>query len=723
MSAAEPVAFGRYLLEAKLASGGMGEIFLARAHGAAGFEKRVVIKRILPHLAESEEFVERFLDEGRLVVQLNHGNIAQVLDMGEVDGSYYLAMEYVDGLDLRALLQRLRRDEIMTPVTVAMQILVEITKGLDHAHNRVDEHGDRLNVIHRDVSPANVMVSRTGEVKLLDFGIAKVAARVNQSISGSLHGKFLYMSPEQAAARNLDHRSDLFSLGSLAYELLTGIRPFAGDSELKTLDLIRSGQHRVLRDVRPDVPPAVEAIVERCLQIDPDKRFQSAVDLQHAILAWFVESKSVVSATDLAAFVKPYLPIRSQTQPVSLDDALQRQLDDLLSGASGAETARPPTQLARRDILPYESDSFDPITGLNLAPNTSSTTTTRAQVLDASDRSVNVASRNRIFLWSIGLLVFVLVALNIIMINTFGGQKESKESVQANLTVSSPVVSSIPVTETVPPQLGLSAKPNTVAEADAGTTATDATNLVDVSQAQVAGMDMYDHVSTAVRRPRLGVASTVQARKSMVLVLRGLPAKAKVIVDGQAIDSSELTSEGWPVPGTAPVQIRIQANGYESWTRTIARTNTRVVVDVALKARTSTVKVAVVPSNATITHNGKVLGRGIAEVLVAGNAPRRLRIEAPGYQRQTTTVRYGMRSRTVELKSLGMGRVTVMIFPAAAKVTLDGKPLSRSAIRVNRRVTPGIHTIRAEYQSDSAVRRFEIKADETKQLQAIKLSP
>ncbi|MFT7622365.1 MAG: serine/threonine protein kinase, partial [Myxococcota bacterium] len=334
----QPLLFGRYRLEKKLASGGMGEVFLARMQGPAGFEKKVVIKRILPHLAENEQFVERFLDEGRLVVQLSHSNIVQIVDMGVHQQHYYLAMEWVDGLDVRDLLKKLAENRVRMPPSLVVFVIGELARGLSYAHSRADDDGVNLGIIHRDVSPSNLMISREGEVKLLDFGIAKAASHMAHSVSGSLHGKFLYMSPEQAAARALDQRSDLFSLGICAYEMLTGHRPFQGANEIGTLELIRAGEYIPIADRCPDCPEGIGTIIDRCLRIEAEHRFATASDLNQAALAWLVESKSVVSATDLAAFVKPWIKPRTPTQQVSLDEALSRQIDALLG--EGTPVAR-----------------------------------------------------------------------------------------------------------------------------------------------------------------------------------------------------------------------------------------------------------------------------------------------------------------------------------------------------------------------------------------------
>ncbi len=223
---------GRYTLVRRLGAGGMGEVFLAEATGAAGFQTQVCIKRILPHLAGKADFMQRFIEEGKLVSRLRHAGIAQVLDLGEDSGTLFLAMEYVDGHDLRNLMRLARATDKRPPTEIAVWILCRVLEALDHAH--------RQGVIHRDVSPSNVMIGRAGDVKLVDFGLARAADRMSLSASGAVQGKFSYMSPEQAAGQPLDPRSDQFSVGVMGWELFVGRRPFDGGSDLATLDRIRS---------------------------------------------------------------------------------------------------------------------------------------------------------------------------------------------------------------------------------------------------------------------------------------------------------------------------------------------------------------------------------------------------------------------------------------------------------------------------------------------------
>lgn len=270
--------FGRYELVERLGVGGMAEIWKANAEGARGFSRTFVVKRILPEHAHSPYFLSLFEDEARLVGQLYHPNIVQVYEFGVVAGSPYLAMEYLDGVDLGHVLSSLMaRDEVMAPSTAAF-IALEIAKALGYAHTRLDAHGQPLQVVHRDVSPENIMLVADGQVKLLDFGIALSAGRSAQSITQTrtFKGKMAYGSPEQVAGRALDGRSDVFSLGIVLWEMLTSRRLFGADSHANMALRILEAESPAPSTISLDVPPALDAVVRRALARDPAARFPSA---------------------------------------------------------------------------------------------------------------------------------------------------------------------------------------------------------------------------------------------------------------------------------------------------------------------------------------------------------------------------------------------------------------------------------------------------------------
>ncbi len=273
---------GRYRLLRRLALGGMAELFLARAEGAAGFQKAVVLKRVLPNLAADEEFTAMFLDEARIAATLDHPNVASVIDLGEAEGEYYYVMEYVHGQNLRAVLKAaVQRGGL--PLEVAIAIAAQIAEGLHYAHERTGLDGRPLGLVHRDVSPSNVLVGYEGAVKVTDFGIAKVSARSARTRGSVMKGKIGYMSPEQCRGARVDRRSDVFALGIVLYELTTAQRLFYADNDFAVLNKIVSGEIDPPSTRVPGYPADLERIVMRALASDPDDRFATARELRVAL--------------------------------------------------------------------------------------------------------------------------------------------------------------------------------------------------------------------------------------------------------------------------------------------------------------------------------------------------------------------------------------------------------------------------------------------------------
>ena len=276
--------FGAYVLVRKLTEGGMAEIFLAKQTGAEGFERNIVIKRLLPHLSEVQEFVRMFLDEARLAARLSHPNIVQIHDLGVVDERYFIAMEYLAGEDFSSTLRAQARAGRYTPFNVVVQVLIEAARGLHHAHEFQDESG-RLGVVHRDISPSNLHLTYQGEVKVLDFGIAWAEERLTKTQTGVVKGKYSYMAPEQARGQQVDCRADVYSLGVTLYEALTNIRPLVRENDLAMLNAVLSADYPPPRHYRPEIPPALEQVVLRAMALDPINRYQSAGTFADALEA------------------------------------------------------------------------------------------------------------------------------------------------------------------------------------------------------------------------------------------------------------------------------------------------------------------------------------------------------------------------------------------------------------------------------------------------------
>jgi len=282
----------------------MARIYIGRTTGIGAFERHVVLKLILPERADDSVAVSMFLDEARLAAMLNHQNVAQVFEVGEDIGIHYLAMEYVHGQDLRALLAKAGGTGVRVPLELGLTIVAGAAAGLNHAHERRANDGTPLGIVHRDVSPSNIMVGYDGSVKMLDFGIAKAAQRSVETVSGIIKGKFAYMSPEQCRGREVDRRSDVFSLGIILYEVTTQHRCFRADSDFDTMHRIVTGD--VVKPTRlvPNYPPALEAIVLKALSVDPTQRFQSAGQLLEAIENYSLQNRSPLSTMALGRFMR-----------------------------------------------------------------------------------------------------------------------------------------------------------------------------------------------------------------------------------------------------------------------------------------------------------------------------------------------------------------------------------------------------------------------------------
>ena len=276
---------GRYEVLQRLGHGGMATVYLARATGSAGFEKLVAIKVIHPHLAAEQDLVEMFLDEARIAAQIHNPHVVEILDLGHERGDYYMVMEFVDGETLSALIRALRPKDEHLPLPVILQILIDACEGLRAAHELRDADGNLFGVIHRDVSPQNLLIDHEGWVRIVDFGIMKAKGKRTDTRTGQLRGKLPYMSPEQAQSRPLTPACDLFALGVILWELCTGQRLFAGENDVETLAKVVACQRPPLAEVRPDLPPALERVLERTLAPDPGERYESAAamnrDLRH----------------------------------------------------------------------------------------------------------------------------------------------------------------------------------------------------------------------------------------------------------------------------------------------------------------------------------------------------------------------------------------------------------------------------------------------------------
>ncbi|MBN2493301.1 MAG: serine/threonine protein kinase, partial [Deltaproteobacteria bacterium] len=361
--------FGKYQLERKLAVGGMAEIFLATHVGPEGFKKHVAIKRILPHLSENHDFVTMFLDEARLVARFNHPNIVQIFELGEVDGQYYLSMEYVPGANLSRVLKACKSNDTPLPLEYGAKIVSFACVGLDYAHNFTDADGTPLNLIHRDVSPQNLMLSYDGVVKVLDFGIAKAAGNIYHTRTTSLKGKVQYMSPEQITKKvQLDHRSDIFSLGIVLFEIATGQRPYEGSTELELMMSIVQKDALDPREIS-DVPDDMAEIINTALSRDRERRYPSCRQLRADIEHFLADRRCMVDGYALSDFLQALVPrgesVVGYSSPTPSRPSLREEAGERSAGP-GLDSSRPSPARGRRRAEPEEVPTLLTPSGVHL---------------------------------------------------------------------------------------------------------------------------------------------------------------------------------------------------------------------------------------------------------------------------------------------------------------------------------------------------------------------
>lgn len=351
--------FARYDLLRKIGAGGMAEVFLARSFGAEGLEKILVIKKILPAFSKNRHFVSMFIDEAKIAVTLSHPNIVQIFEFGQFNRDYYLAMEHVDGVDLGKLVSYARRQHIHFPWGEAVFVCAELAKGLDYAHRKRDPFGEPLDLVHRDVSPQNLLIAREGAVKIVDFGIAK--ARSISEEEGVIKGKFAYMAPEQARGERIDHRADLFATGVILFELLVGRSPYGVPGVEVNAEMVARGSLLRARELSPELPAELDAILARALARDPADRYQSARDLQLDLTRYLYGRGEIHDAGTLATFYNKVFPeteasVRTsggvQSAPASSPAPMVSEVGQGLSTPGGSQSGvTPAPRLVRKSVV------------------------------------------------------------------------------------------------------------------------------------------------------------------------------------------------------------------------------------------------------------------------------------------------------------------------------------------------------------------------------------
>jgi serine/threonine-protein kinase len=345
----------RYQIKELIAAGGMAEVYLGESAGIEGFRKKVAIKRVLPKLSENQDFINMFLDEARLCAYLSHSKCVQVFDIGQGAGTHFIVMEYVDGADLRAVLDHLASQGKAMTVEVACLIAMQICEGLAYAHGAADHHGNPLHIVHRDISPHNVLMTNHGEVKLVDFGLAKASSHLSDEDEDIVKGKFGYLAPEVTLRQGVDHRVDIFAAGILVFEMLAGRRLFQGKTDLETFKQVQAAQIPDLRQIRPDVDETMMRVVLKALARDRNTRYQNANEFARDLSQVLFSRGRAVSYLDIAQIVKSTSAQHQHTRKkVAAKDAtavIGELIIDTLHAFSADESG-PPTRQGLAAQLP-----------------------------------------------------------------------------------------------------------------------------------------------------------------------------------------------------------------------------------------------------------------------------------------------------------------------------------------------------------------------------------
>lgn len=336
----------RYRVVEKLESGGMAEVFRAESEGLQGFRKQVAIKRVLPHLSSKKKFISMFLDEARLSAQLSHSNCVQVFDIGVGDNAFFIVMEFVDGANLKSIVEHIKKTGRDFPVEAAVYISLELCKGLSYAHELTDPNGIPLHIVHRDMSPPNVLITKNGEVKIVDFGLAKANSQLEKSEPGIIKGKFSYLSPEAAMGQEVDARTDIFAVGIILWELLAGQRLFLGDTDFQTVKRVQAANVPAISGINKKVPQDLEKIIAKALARDPQQRYVTARDLGSDLTRFLFRFGVPVSTFEVSSLVTGAMKERQRHRPqqASIIDKLIEEalleftsLTDDKQGAGGAK--------------------------------------------------------------------------------------------------------------------------------------------------------------------------------------------------------------------------------------------------------------------------------------------------------------------------------------------------------------------------------------------------
>lgn len=686
MAAVPEKSLERYELLERVAVGGMAEVFRAKAFGAHGFEKTLAIKRILPELAADREFEQRFISEAKVAVQLSHANIVQVFDFGRFDNSLFIAMEFVQGLDLAAMLKRYRERGERVPMQAAFHIAVELARGLDFAH----EHG----VVHRDVSPSNILLSKAGEVKIADFGIAEAAAKQATQTSGRrrIMGKWRYMSPEQTRGDDLTTQSDLFSLAAVLFEMFTGRKLFPGDEAEDIIKSIHEMEIPPASELRPGLPTRLDEVLAQALARDPERRPTRAADMQRALTEISYDSSIVATPLDVSDAVASVLSeeeMASLSNPaiqlpgLGIDDLIRKQL------GGGPAPAKPPatnrrTAVDTDDLMTRDMEDGD-LEALEGGPSRKKRDT-EPQTRPATIVRKGVDSEG-VTMWELGSEDTIAAVPSAIKYGKHTGSLSAIQDEDADDAAGPPrrsalfwlaalAVIGLIGTGAWLATRGGSSKESAQLEPGAGAAISD---------------DRFDAGALPTEEPRA---------KAATLSVQSIPQGGTVFVDGEPIEG--VTPLEIDVEPGVEHDVRVELTGYAPYPDDdiVVPAGATVIVRAKMTKNRASLSVTTTPAGATVMMGKKVLGKTPLQLDDLPPANRqRLTIALDGYETTYATVDLvptepaRVNKRLTEEKQAS-GKVHIYMDTGWADIYLGKRKIGRATTRQPLTLPVGTHQLR-----------------------------
>ena len=695
----EPKQFGKYFLIDKLAVGGMAEIYKAKTYGVDGFEKVLCIKKILAHAAADRDFITMLTDEAKLTVYLSHANIVQVYDLGKVGDDYFIAMEFINGINLRDIMYTCREIQTRVPPEIAVYIISEICKGLDYAHRKTNERNEPLNIVHRDISPQNILISYEGEVKIVDFGIAKAAMNISHTMAGILKGKIAYMSPEQAMGQVVDNRTDIFSTGILLYETLTGTKLFTGDSQFEVLKKIRMSD--IKAETLPDsIPELLKPILAKALASDINERYQTAGDFQIDLTKYLYTSHSDFSPRKLAAFIKK---IFSDTLSETKEKSAREEAYESQTSSMNVEEGAKQVDIVHREATNAKGDETSVLPGPKEGLLETAVTPIPSQISKPSRPPVippreaepyakkeNRLKRSAVLILTIiAILTSLWMAQKFVPALRFWEAKEEKVVEEKTLVTTATIQS-----EPAGANVSVDGKPT-------GLKTPAVVPSLEVGKSYRINLELENHIPAeqilTISSAQPVTITIPLAQESGIINLASTPAGASVFINGN--DTGKVTPTAIEkMPLNVDQKITLKKEGFEDAEQTVKLTNS-APQNMAMELKelapdTGVVNITSTPAGAKIEVDGKDTGQITPSKIVNLSLAEEHKIKLMMDEYEPFEQTVNLKDKTpfdlgAELKKTappesekpvvtGKGSVQVSSEPSGAVILLNGQSTGKS---------------------------------------------